>query len=163
MRPRRCPACPHPPGRHRQPRRLESGVLSTTPLGDADLRISVHRSLYELLPDLDERGIKHVHPDGGRLIQSFILAGRVDRFIISFTPVLIGAGHRLFGDLPEDVALHLDSVHRRRRLRAAALHRGEVNTAQGLRGRVSADQATWRSNRFPTRVIFCPGPTVGRG
>ncbi|QDQ16730.1 hypothetical protein FH965_34365 [Streptomyces spectabilis] len=60
--------------------------------------------------DLDKRGIKHVHPDGGRLVQSFIGAGHVDAFIISVAPVLTGAGHRLFGELTEDAPLRLDSA-----------------------------------------------------
>ncbi|MFH8371166.1 dihydrofolate reductase family protein [Streptomyces sp. NPDC018031] len=86
------------------------GVLSTTLPEDADPRITVYRDMDSLVAALDNRGIKHVYPDGGRLIQSFIRAGRVNAFIISVAPVLIGAGHRLFGELTEDVPLHLDSV-----------------------------------------------------
>ncbi|MER6631171.1 hypothetical protein ABT301_23625 [Streptomyces sp. NPDC000987] len=48
--------------------------------------------------------------DGGRLVQSFIHAGRVDAFIISVAPVLIDAGHCLFGELTQDVPLRLDSA-----------------------------------------------------
>ncbi|MEV0444657.1 dihydrofolate reductase family protein [Streptomyces spectabilis] len=86
------------------------GVLSTTLPEDADPRVTVYRDMDSLVADLDERGIKHVYPDGGRLVQSFIGAGRVDAFIISVAPVLIGAGHRLFGELTEDVPLRLDSA-----------------------------------------------------
>ncbi|MEU7414864.1 dihydrofolate reductase family protein [Streptomyces sp. NPDC042638] len=86
------------------------GVLSTTLPKDADPRITVYRDMDGLVADLDKRGIKHVYPDGGRLIQSFIRAGRVQQFIISVAPVLIGAGHRLFGELPTDVPLRLDSA-----------------------------------------------------
>ncbi|MFB7363584.1 dihydrofolate reductase family protein [Streptomyces hydrogenans] len=86
------------------------GVLSTTLPTDADPRVTVYRSLDELFADLDERGIEHVYPDGGRLVQSFLRAGRVDAFIISLAPVLIGAGHRLFGDLTHDVPLRLESA-----------------------------------------------------
>jgi dihydrofolate reductase len=86
------------------------GVLSTTLPQDADQRITVYRDLDGLVADLDERGIKHAYPDGGRLIQSFIRAGRIDQFIISVAPVLIGAGHRLFGELIQDVPLRLDSA-----------------------------------------------------
>lgn len=80
------------------------GVLSTTLPENADPRITVYRDVNSLVTDLDERGIKHVCPDGGRLIQSFIRAGRVDGFIISVAPVLIGAGHPLFGELSKDVS-----------------------------------------------------------
>ncbi|ADD45380.1 dihydrofolate reductase family protein [Stackebrandtia nassauensis] len=86
------------------------GVLSTTLPEDADPRVTVYRDLDDLVADFDKRGITHVYPDGGRLIQSFVRAGRIDRFIISVAPVLIGAGHRLFGELSHDVPLRLDSV-----------------------------------------------------
>ncbi|MEU3405606.1 dihydrofolate reductase family protein [Streptomyces sp. NPDC006670] len=86
------------------------GVLSTTLPEDADPRITVYRDMDALLADLERRGIEHVYPDGGRLVQSFVRAGRVDAFVISVAPVLIGAGHRLFGELTEDVPLRLDSA-----------------------------------------------------
>ncbi|GAB7036500.1 MULTISPECIES: dihydrofolate reductase family protein [Catenuloplanes] len=86
------------------------GVLSTTLADDADPRVTVYRDLDGLVADLDARGLRHVYPDGGRLIQSLLRAGRVDAFIISIAPVLIGAGHRLFGELPTDVPLRLDSA-----------------------------------------------------
>ncbi|MET8546776.1 dihydrofolate reductase family protein [Kitasatospora sp. NPDC004799] len=86
------------------------GVLSTTLPEDADPRVTVYRDMAGLVADLDERGIRHVYPDGGRLIQSFVRAGRVDAFVISVAPVLIGAGHRLFGELAEDVPLRLESA-----------------------------------------------------
>ncbi|MEU3748478.1 MULTISPECIES: dihydrofolate reductase family protein [Streptomyces] len=86
------------------------GVLSTTLPEDADPRVTVYRDIDTLVADLDQRGVKHVYPDGGRLVQSFIRAGRVDRFIISVAPVLIGGGHRLFGELHDDVPLRLDGV-----------------------------------------------------
>lgn len=85
-------------------------VLSTTMPEDADPRVTVYRDIDSLIADLDARGVEHVYPDGGRLIQSFIRAGRVDRFIISVAPVLIGAGRRLFGELSADIALRLDSA-----------------------------------------------------
>ncbi|MEU9041178.1 MULTISPECIES: dihydrofolate reductase family protein [unclassified Kitasatospora] len=85
-------------------------VLSTTLPEDADPRITVHRDLGALIADLDERGIRHVYPDGGRLVQSFVRAGRVDAFIISVAPVLIGSGLQLFGELAEDVPLRLESA-----------------------------------------------------
>ncbi|MCF2532209.1 dihydrofolate reductase family protein [Yinghuangia soli] len=85
-------------------------VLSTTLAEDADPRVTVYRSLDALIADLDGRGFAHVYPDGGRLIQSFVRAGRVDAFVISVAPVLIGAGHRLFGELAADVPLRLESA-----------------------------------------------------
>ncbi|GAB7051376.1 dihydrofolate reductase family protein [Catenuloplanes indicus] len=86
------------------------GVLSTTLAADADPRVTVYRTLPDLIADLDSRGVRHVYPDGGRLIQSLLRAGRIDAFILSIAPVLIGAGHPLFGHLPQDVPLHLTSA-----------------------------------------------------
>lgn len=86
------------------------GVVSTTLAADADPRVTVYRELDAAVADLDARGVKHVYPDGGRLIQSLLRAGRVDRLIISIAPVLIGGGFSLFGELPEDVSLRLEST-----------------------------------------------------
>ncbi|WP_019928637.1 dihydrofolate reductase family protein [Nocardia sp. BMG111209] len=86
------------------------GVLSTTLPANADPRITVYRDIDTLITDLETRGTEHLYPDGGRLIQSLLRAGRIDRFIISVAPVLIGTGFPLFGDLPEDISLHLDSA-----------------------------------------------------
>ncbi|MCP3754657.1 dihydrofolate reductase family protein [Streptomyces sp. TBY4] len=86
------------------------GVLSTTLAEDADPRVTVYRTMDDLVSDLNERGIQHVYPDGGRLVQSFLRAGLVDRLIISIAPVLIGAGHGLFGDLAQDVSLRLETA-----------------------------------------------------
>ncbi|GIG66428.1 dihydrofolate reductase family protein [Phytomonospora endophytica] len=80
-------------------------VLSTTLPEDADPRVTVYRDLDSLVAALEEEGAEHVYPDGGRLIQSFLRAGLVDRFMISTAPVLIGSGHRLFGPLDADVSL----------------------------------------------------------
>lgn len=80
-------------------------VVSTTLPEDVDPRVTVHRGIDELVAALEERGAKHVYPDGGRLIQSFMRAGLVDRLIIATAPVLIGGGHRLFGTLDADVNL----------------------------------------------------------
>lgn len=80
-------------------------VVSTTLPEDTDPRVTVYRDLGALVAGLEKEGAEHVYPDGGRLIQSFLRAGLVDRLMIATAPVLIGSGHRLFGDLDADVGL----------------------------------------------------------
>jgi dihydrofolate reductase len=55
---------------------------------------------------LARRGFRSVYVDGGKTIQRFLRAGRVDRLIVNRVPVLIGQGVPLFGALPHDVRLH---------------------------------------------------------
>jgi dihydrofolate reductase len=52
-----------------------------------------------------EGGVKHAYIDGGITIQRFLVAGRVDRLVITRVPVLIGAGIPLFGPLTRDISL----------------------------------------------------------
>ena len=80
-------------------------VVSTTLPEDVDPRVTVYRDLDAVVADLEARGAKHAYIDGGRLIQSFLRAGRVDRLIVNTAPVLIGTGHSLFGPLDRDVGL----------------------------------------------------------
>ena len=90
---------------------VDVAVVSTTLPPDADPRVTVYRSLAELVAGLEERGAKHVYVDGGRLIQSFLRAGLVGRITVTTAPVLIGSGHRLFGELDGDVRLrHEETV-----------------------------------------------------
>jgi dihydrofolate reductase len=41
---------------------------------------------------LESRGFKHAYIDGGITIQRFLVAGCIDRLVITRVPVLIGAG-----------------------------------------------------------------------
>ncbi len=59
----------------------------------------------ELLANLSKRGINHVYIDGGKTIQSFLCAGLVNEFTITYIPHLIGNGIPLFGALKDDVLL----------------------------------------------------------
>jgi len=54
---------------------------------------------------LAARGSKHLYVDGGITIQRFLVAGLIQRLIITRVPVLIGSGIPLFGALPHDIAL----------------------------------------------------------
>ncbi len=59
----------------------------------------------ELLANLSKRDINHVYVDGGKTIQSFLCAGLVNEFIITYIPRLIGNGIPLFGTLEQDILL----------------------------------------------------------
>lgn len=58
-----------------------------------------------ILSQLGARGIRHVYVDGGLTIQGFLLAGLIQRLVITRVPVLIGEGIPLFGALPRDIRL----------------------------------------------------------
>lgn len=84
-------------------------VLSTTL--DADDRVRVAPSLDDARAQLDALGARRVYVDGGRTVQSFLSAGLVDEITVAIAPVLLGRGHRLFGDLDRDVLLTLRGTH----------------------------------------------------
>ncbi|PPF31203.1 dihydrofolate reductase family protein [Rathayibacter sp. AY1A3] len=84
-------------------------VLSTTI--EADGRVEVAHSVEEAALLLDAGAADRVYIDGGRTIQAFLRAGLVDELTVSIAPVLIGQGHRLFGDLTGDVLLTLRGHH----------------------------------------------------
>jgi dihydrofolate reductase len=56
------------------------------------------------IPDyLASLGFTSIYVDGGKTIQSFLLAGLIDELIISKAPILIGEGIPLFGHLDIDL------------------------------------------------------------
>lgn len=61
----------------------------------------------ELLTRLSSEGCKHAYVDGGKVIQSFLSQGLIDRLTITVIPVLIGQGRALFGKMLSDVQLRL--------------------------------------------------------
>jgi dihydrofolate reductase len=83
-------------------RRVE--VLSTS-LHTDDPRITVHRDFAALVAALTARGARNVYADGGKVVQTFLRAGLLDRLTLTHAPVLIGRGIPLFGDLAHDVEL----------------------------------------------------------
>jgi dihydrofolate reductase len=64
----------------------------------------------ELMAELDEEGWSRAYIDGGKVVQSFIRAGLIEDFHLTLAPVLLGEGHRLFGETEGKVELeHLGS------------------------------------------------------
>jgi dihydrofolate reductase len=70
----------------------------------ADVRI-LDVTPSEVMHLLEAEGFRRVYVDGGRVIQSFLQAGLIADMVITVVPVLLGQGRRLFGPLPQDVAL----------------------------------------------------------
>lgn len=60
-----------------------------------------------LVKRLSAEGLGHLYIDGGRTIQSFLVANLVDEMTITVIPVLLGSGKPLFGSLQRDVNLQL--------------------------------------------------------
>jgi dihydrofolate reductase len=56
-----------------------------------------------IIAQLMERGLEHLYLDGGLTIQRFLVAGLVDRMIITRVPVMLGSGIPLFGPLARDL------------------------------------------------------------
>ena len=83
-------------------------VLSTRPLATPPPDAIVERMSgdpADIVSRLAARGVGHIYVDGGITIQRFLLAGLIQRLIITRVPVLIGAGIPLFGALQRDIAL----------------------------------------------------------
>jgi dihydrofolate reductase len=84
-------------------------VLSTTL--EPDDRVEIARTVDEAADMLEAGAATRVYVDGGRTIQSFLAQGLIDEMTVSIAPVLIGRGHRLFGDLADDVQLTVRGHH----------------------------------------------------
>lgn len=102
---------------------LNVAVLSTG-LETDDPRITIYRSLDEVVEGLNARGVKSAYIDGGQVIQSFLRAGLIDELTISTVPVLIGTGIPLFGPLEADISL--------RHLSTRTLNAGMVQTTYAV-------------------------------
>jgi dihydrofolate reductase len=55
-----------------------------------------------LLNRLNTEGCKHAYVDGGKVIQSFLSKGLIDKLTITVIPILIGEGRSLFASVPND-------------------------------------------------------------
>lgn len=84
-------------------------MLSTTL--ETDDRVRVVSSVENARELLASERAERVYIDGGRTIQAFLAAGLVDEITVAIAPVLLGQGHRLFGDLDRDVLLTLRGHH----------------------------------------------------
>jgi dihydrofolate reductase len=101
-------------------------VLSTRlPVG-IDQRISVHRTIFELVEALTAFGAARVYVDGGQVIQTFLAEGLIQELTVTTVPLLLGRGLPLFGQLPHDVTL----MHRQTRVLGAGLVQSSYTTSE---------------------------------
>jgi len=63
----------------------------------------------QLMQSLASEGWVHAYIDGGQVVQSFIKANLIEDMVITITPILIGDGIRMFGELDADIDLELVS------------------------------------------------------
>lgn len=61
----------------------------------------------DLMRSLGQQGWSRAYIDGGHLVQSFIREGLIDDLVVTWIPILIGSGIRLFGNLEQDIDLEL--------------------------------------------------------
>jgi dihydrofolate reductase len=84
-------------------------VLSSRPIDFSTIEGGVVEQMSgeacEIVEQLKARDFKHAYIDGGNTIQRFLMAGLIDRMVITRVPVLIGAGISLFGPVTGDVNL----------------------------------------------------------
>ena len=82
-------------------------IVMSNSLNDVAHNAVLHSCPVETLyHDLLTSGAKHVYVDGGKTIQSFLMAGLIDELILTRIPVLIGTGIPLFGALEQDCNLN---------------------------------------------------------
>lgn len=90
-------------------------VLSNS-LTDADIpsRLKDKVTLSRATPGqiMQELDWSHAYIDGGAVIQSFLRAGQIADLHLTFIPILLGQGKRLFGPLPADIDLELISTQK---------------------------------------------------
>lgn len=63
----------------------------------------------DAMAQLAAEGVHRVYVDGGQLVQSFLREGLITDLVVTTVPVLIGTGRPLYGALPRDVDLALES------------------------------------------------------
>jgi dihydrofolate reductase len=63
----------------------------------------------ETVAMMEKRGAKRLYIDGGKTVQSFLRVGLIDDLTIGQIPILIGEGIPLFGSLPRDIKLEIES------------------------------------------------------
>ena len=103
-------------------------VLSSRPLDFPSVEGGVAERMSgepaEIVKQLKARGFQHAYVDGGITVQRFLVAGLIDRLVLTRVPVLIGAGIPLFGPLPRDISL--------RHIATRVYNRGSVQSEYGI-------------------------------
>ncbi len=74
--------------------------LTEVPVELEDKVFLLKGSIEEVLQQIHEKGYHKLYVDGGRVIQDFLRADKIDEMIITVIPILLGEGISLFGSLP---------------------------------------------------------------
>ena len=82
---------------------LSSRLLSPGPPGAVVEQMAGDPA--DIVSRLSSRGIDHLYVDGGITIQRFLQAGLIQRIVVTWVPVLIGTGIKLFGPTRCDIPL----------------------------------------------------------
>ncbi|MCB9496397.1 MAG: dihydrofolate reductase [Fibrobacteria bacterium] len=81
---------------------MESRDIPTWIPGNVEL---TRKSPVDVLTDLGREGFDSVYADGGLLVRSLLVAGRLDDLVLTRIPILLGDGIPLFGPLDQDIPL----------------------------------------------------------
>lgn len=65
--------------------------------------------VLELLSKLEQEGHSHAYIDGGQTIQSFLDLKLISEMTLTYIPILLGEGIRLFGKTNQDIDLQQSS------------------------------------------------------
>lgn len=76
-----------------------SSSLKEVPKGYEDKIILTKGSVDEVLDEVHSKGYGRLYIDGGRTIQSFLKADKIDELIISKIPIVLGGGFPLYAAL----------------------------------------------------------------
>ncbi len=82
-----------------------SNFLESVPEKVKGLAEIISGELGALIQQLEERGIRNLYVDGGKVVQSFLEKDLVDELIITRIPILLGEGIPLFGTISRRLAL----------------------------------------------------------
>lgn len=84
-----------------------SNKLKEIPETHIDKAFLVNGPLEEILDKIHNKGFQRLYIDGGSTISSFLKEDLIDEMIISTIPILLGGGHRLFGDFEKELNFEL--------------------------------------------------------
>lgn len=76
-----------------------SNSLTEIPEEYQEKAFLVKGEIPDVLEEIQEKGFHDLYIDGGKLIQSFLRAGRIDEMTISTLPIVLGKGISLFGEV----------------------------------------------------------------
>lgn len=76
-------------------------VLPSEYIGKAEL---INGPIVAIVQKLTNRGYAELYIDGGETIQGFLLEDLIDEMTITVLPIVLGAGVRLFGSMPESLS-----------------------------------------------------------